>query len=342
MDWISSLAQVFGGCCYNVYLLETLLNENRKAPHSTDVGWVVTFCQFVLVTVVSAYPNVDFSSETRSWRRLYLKSPAIPLLKLLFLVILFFLVSTLTNSVWRFGLSMPIQIIFRSSGTVFTMIVGYLYGGKRYNTGQIMSSLLMSIGTILVVLQGSNNTSSLASVEVNWQFCYGVFVLIVTAVLSAFMGLYNERLYAQYGPLWQETLFYSHFLGLPLFLFFGRTLFSDIQAIWHSQPKYTFHQILILKQAVFLLLNAGSQVICARGVNQLAGISSSLTLTVVLLVRKFVSLAISSYLFGAVPSSQALIGSTLLVIGTIQYSVATVLAKKRSWTEKASGKDKQS
>ena len=107
--------------------------------------------------------------------------------------------------------------------------------------------------------------------------------------------------------------FYSLETWASLFLLFG------------SSKKFNF---LVLRPALLLALNAATQVVCARGVNQLAGRALSLTVVVVLLVRKFLSLVLSSVVFGNRFNLQGYIGSFVLVAGTIQYAMATYKKEK--------------
>ena len=61
-----------------------------------------------------------------------------------------------------------------------------------------------------------------------------------------------------------------------------------------------------------VVVNAVTQYVCIRGVNRLAARSSALTVTIVLNVRKLVSLLLSIWLFGNSLSVGVLIGATLV------------------------------
>lgn len=328
MDWLVSAGGIFGGCCSNVYLFERLVIEAKRSPKVPDMGSLVTLCQFVLVALVSAAPLID---KKGSWKRLYLKQTQIPLLQLLQLAAMYFTVSVLNNSVWRFGLSVPVHIMFRSSSTVISVAVGYYLGGKHYSRAQICSCLLMTAGAMLAISLRSSAPMEWLS-NIDWRFYFGIAVLTFSSVLGSLMGLKTERIYATYGNHWQETIFYNHLFGIPLFALLGGSVFKDLEAVWLSSPKILLlmsPRLELLSQFIMLALNSASQVVCARGVNQLGGLVSSLTVTVVLMVRKFVSLALSAYFFGNHFNRQGYIGAALLVIGTIQYSVATRVTKAK-------------
>lgn len=68
-------------------------------------------------------------------------------------------------------------------------------------------------------------------------------------------------------------------------------------------------------QLGFLALNVLTQYLCIRGVHLLSARSSSLTVTIVLNVRKLVSLLLSIYLFGNQLAVGVLAGAGLVFVG---------------------------
>lgn len=136
------------------------------------------------------------------------------------------------------------------------------------------------------------------------------------------MGLYTQITYSTYGTHWHENLFYSHFLSLPLFLPFFPSLIVQFRQFFESplvrlpplgfQPifpsKYAdtngwssfdpIISILVPKQLLMLIANALTQYACIRGVNFLGARTSALGVTIVLNIRKLVSLFLSIWLFG--------------------------------------------
>lgn len=77
----------------------------------------------------------------------------------------------------------------------------------------------------------------------------------------------------------------------------------------------------IPRQLVFLLLNAATQYVCIRGVNILGSVASALTVTIVLNIRKLVSLLLSVWLFGNVLGSGVLMGATVVFAGGLVYGL---------------------
>jgi solute carrier family 35 (UDP-xylose/UDP-N-acetylglucosamine transporter), member B4 len=173
---------------------------------------------------------------------------------------------------------------------------------------------------MLTYIQGKMDTSSNSSTA---SFVTGLATLFVAQLLSAIMGLYVQATYAKYGPYWNENLFYSHFLSLPLFLPFFPVIWKQFVHLFESRPvtiqipnfaaseivsplelwrsslkQEDFYQFQIPIQVINLAVNALTQYACIRGVNLLAARTSALGVSIVLNLRKLVSLFISIWLFG--------------------------------------------
>ena len=159
-------------------------------------------------------------------------------------------------------------------------------------------------------------------------FSIGLTILFIAQVLSAIMGLYTEETYRIYGPHWRENLFYSHFLALPLFIPFLPSLHRQFLRL-ASSPEIGFlipsaksslplnvqeilSTIRIPRQLAYLTLNVLTQYACIRGVNLLASAASALTVTIVLNIRKLVSLLLSIWLFENQLSVGTLLGAVVV------------------------------
>jgi UDP-xylose/UDP-N-acetylglucosamine transporter B4 len=169
-------------------------------------------------------------------------------------------------------------------------------------------------------------------------FSTGLAILFVAQVLSAIMGLYTEETYKEYGPHWKENLFYSHLLALPLFLPFLPSMRRQFIKLAASPPlgMPTPHEsfsslpfdvqkgmdsIQIPSQLAYLVMNVLTQYACIRGVNLLASAASALTVTIVLNVRKLVSLLLSIWLFGNRLSPGTLVGAFIVFFAGGMYGL---------------------
>ena len=170
-------------------------------------------------------------------------------------------------------------------------------------------------------------SSTESAITFDSEVMTGLVVLFVAQLISAIMGLYVQLTYAKYGTHWLENLFYSHFLSIPLFLPFHADLNQQFQTLQLSATSATFSPstssqssnlskeetqlplLPILPNPPFMTweppallltlgLNSLTQYACIRGVNMLAAKTSALGVTIVLNVRKLVSLFISIWWFG--------------------------------------------
>ncbi|KAJ4272400.1 golgi uridine diphosphate-N- acetylglucosamine transporter [Fusarium torreyae] len=216
------------------------------------------------------------------------------------------------------------------------MAAGYLYG-KRYSQTQVVAVFLLTLGVILAAwsdaqAKGTSESSGRPA------FSTGLLILFVAQVLSAIMGLYTEATYAKYGPQWKENLFYSHALSLPLFLPFAPSMIRTFSHLMSSTPMqlpgvlgFAATKFLVPSQIVFLITNVLTQYACIRGVNLLAAASTALTVTIVLNIRKLVSLLLSIWLFGNQLAPGTLLGAIIVFSAGGLYSVGS---RKKAPAEK--------
>lgn len=213
------------------------------------------------------------------------------------------------------------------------MIIGYLYNGRRYSRGQIASVGMLTIGVAAAAMADAQ-TKGPVHVETDLATTVtGFTILALAMVLSAFQGIYADRLYATYGrDHWKEALFYSHALSLPVFFTSWGQLVGQWRVVAGSPSLVTLHGVQgllglmksemavgiltrIPVQVAYLAMNALTQYLCIRGVHLLSAKSSSLTVTIVLNVRKLVSLLLSIYLFGNHLAGGVLAGAALVFVG---------------------------
>ncbi|WZH39506.1 UDP n-acetylglucosamine transporter [Fusarium acuminatum] len=294
------------------------------------VGTLLTFVQFLFVAVTGFVAQFDKNS------RFFLTPNKVPISRWIFNIILFFTINLLNNHAFSYDISVPVHIILRSGGSITTMAAGYL-SGKRYSQNQVIAVFLLTLGVILAAwsdaqAKGTSENSGRPA------FGTGLLILFVAQVLSAIMGLYTEATYAKYGPQWKENLFYSHALSLPLFIPFAPSMVRTFSHLMTSTPMqlpgvlgFTSTKILVPSQIVFLVTNVLTQYACIRGVNLLAAASTALTVTIVLNIRKLVSLLLSIWLFGNQLAPGTLLGAIVVFGAGGLYSVGS---RKKAPAEK--------
>ncbi|KAH7136645.1 UAA transporter family-domain-containing protein [Dactylonectria macrodidyma] len=311
---ITMLGLIFGGCCSNVYALEAIL--------TTITGTLLTFVQFLFVAVTGFIAQFD-------WKNPYFLAPnKVPIRRWMINIVLFFTINVLNNHAFSYDISVPVHIILRSGGSITTMAAGYLYG-KKYTRAQILAVVLLTFGVILAAWSDSQAKEPKES-SGRPAFSTGLVILFVAQVLSAIMGLYTEATYAVYGPQWKENLFYSHALSLPLFLPFFPSMARTMVHLLRSPPLQTpgifgvaFNLVPVPSQLVYLVTNVLTQYACIRGVNLLAALSTALTVTIVLNIRKLVSLLLSIWLFGNVLAPGTMLGAIVVFSAGGLYTMGT-------------------
>ncbi|KAG5985228.1 hypothetical protein E4U55_000051 [Claviceps digitariae] len=144
------------------------------------------------------------------------------------------------------------------------------------------------------------------------------------------MGLYTEATYRLYGPHWRENMLYSHMLSLPLFLPFMPSMIRNFKSMAQSAPltistpwSFMSAEVKVPGQIVYLGLNVLTQYACIRGVNLLAARTSALTVTIVLNIRKLVSLLLSIWLFDNSLAYGTLAGAIIVFGAGALYSLGS-------------------
>ena len=195
--------------------------------------------------------------------------------------------------------------------------------------------------TLIDNLQGKMKSTS--STKLDSEFITGLMILAVAQLLSAIMGIYSELTYSKYGRHWHENLFYQHSLSIPMFYPFIPSLLEQLKKLVHSEPiqlspsLYQFlhtksnstfgsgdlqlppmalspsvFEVALPKHVFNLVVNAGTQFACIRGVNALSARTSALGVSIALNVRKLVSLCVSLWLFGNKLPPGVLLGAVIV------------------------------
>ncbi|KIY44705.1 UAA transporter [Fistulina hepatica ATCC 64428] len=366
IQWFTTLSLVFGGCCSNAVTLEQLTSEYPQA------GSLITLFQFVLISLNGLRKNVIWTSHGPRFR-----TRRIPLTRYIVMVALHYTISLLNNAAFAYHIPMAVHVIFRSSGLVISMLLGWITSGKKYNVAQVLSVVVVSVGVALTTFSASpSHVASAEAVDAR-TYALGIGILLLALFLAGFLGLAQERTYFRYAhggdpnvPIWQESMFYLHFMALPMFYSVRADLSAQIRALNAAAPLslsislphvipptmtigpglLPFKVFVTSRQPVFwlklpipapyvpLVLNTATQLICSMGVNKLTTTVSSLTVTLILVVRKAVSLILSVMGFGnsrgPVDIVMLLSGAGLVMLGTVGYAFGSSLSKREATRRK--------
>uniref|UniRef100_A0A4W4EBC2 Solute carrier family 35 member B4 n=1 Tax=Electrophorus electricus TaxID=8005 RepID=A0A4W4EBC2_ELEEL len=292
MNTVFAVTLVFVGCCSNVVFLELLV---RDFP---GCGNIVTFAQFAFIAFEGFIFEVNFGR----------KKPAIPLSNYVIMVTMFFTVSVINNCALNFNIAMPLHMIFRSGSLIANMILGIIILKKRYSVSKYLSIVLVSVGIFICTVMSAKQVVSIT-------------MLTFALLMSARMGIFQETLYKKYGKHSKEALFYNHCLPLPGFVLLSTSIYNHAVLFSQSSPV----EIPIIGQSVpvmwlYLLMNVITQYVCIRGVFILTTECTSLTVTLVVTLRKFLSLIISILYFRNPFTAWHWVGTAVVFLGTLLYT----------------------
>lgn len=325
-EFIIILYIVFGGCCSTTFTMESIIKIQKNC------GNIILLFQFSFITLEGLINNLKFNNKKKKFP-LSLKSRKVPLHKWYIMVILFFSSSVLNNLVFKYNISMPIHIIFRSSSIIVNIIMSRLILKKRYTLKQILSVLIVTIGLIITTLNSAKNKNKISEGKVSFNdWIKGIIILIISTIIGSLMGIYQEYIFKKYPNSWKECLFYKHLLSLPIFIF----LIPQIKEQWklfQMTPKNPLNyyisfinmpsfisNIKVQGIWIYVILNIITQYICISSIQKLSSICSSVTLNLILSIRKFTSLIISIILFKNVFPLWSWAGSILVFTGVILYA----------------------
>jgi len=159
------------------------------------------------------------------------------------------------------------------------------------------------------------------SASARWSV--GIVMLTVALFLTVILGQFQENAYLHYGKVWQENMFYTHALSLPMFLIGSGDIIRHIGILINQAP------VLILTLGGYpiywslfsiLIINVFSQYLCLMGVYIVTSNSGTLTCNFAITIRKFVSLIISVFFFNHSFTLSQWIFSGVAFVGVYLYS----------------------
>lgn len=279
---------------------------------------MITFLQFLFIAAHGFIFTAKFGTV----------KPRIGLKDYGILVAMFFVSSVCNNYAFDFNIPMPLHMIFRAGSLIANMIMGIIILHKRYDFSKYLSVFMITLGIILcTIVSGSNvestqvNQTEESSFSVFFWWTLGITLLTVALFISARMGLYQEVLYKRYGKHPDEALFYTHLLPLPFFFLLYNNIWEH-SIIATTSVSYTVPVVGIDLPLLwaYLICNILTQYLCISSVYILTTECSSLTVTLVVTLRKFVSLLFSIVYFRNPFTMYHWIGTLLVFTGTIIFT----------------------
>jgi len=291
---------LFLSCCLNVVSLEHMM---KLVP---SAGSTISFFQFTFI----AFEGLVFYSK-------FFRTPRkIPLQNYLWMILLFFS-STITNMMaLSSNIPMPLHMIFKSGSLVANMLMGYLVLGKTYEKSKTFSVILVSIGICICTF---TSKSSNEDMNVSLMMLLGICFMIFSLITSARLGVYQESIFSTYGKHTREAAFYNHIIPLPIFIFLAPSIIKNI-ILFNETSTYSLLGFQLPIMWYYLSANLVTQYICIRCVFKLSAELSSLTVTLLVTLRKFLSLVISVVYFGNYFATSQWFGACCVLTGTLIYT----------------------
>lgn len=214
-----------------------------------------------------------------------------------------------------------------------------------------------------VVTAGQDMHVALTTNPYTATWCAGLLLLATTVTLNAVLGNVQGLTVRRYGKAPQEGIFYLHTLPLVVLLATMSGALTQEAQVWSASPPC--REVLAtvtwargappvsvewLWQALpaaagdvpimwlFAAVNVLSQWVCVQGVYTLLAWSDPLTSTLIMTVRKVVSLFISVRLFGNTFSPYHWFGAGLVFAASALYSLA---AQSDKPAPKPAGQEKE-
>ncbi|CAJ0937355.1 unnamed protein product, partial [Mesorhabditis belari] len=302
---------VLGSCMGCMVAVEGIAKEDPSAMN------LMTFATFVTISLVGLVTTKKFFTVPNK----------IPFRGYLWVITIFFTVNVINNQALNFHIPVPLHIIFRSGSLLASLLLEVAWRGRRYGTRKYLSVFAITIGIIICTLATSSSDPSGLSYEEASQhyreWTIGISMLVFALFASAFLAIKQQEMYQTYGKHPDEAMFVTHFYSLPFFAF----MWSDIQrsiTAFNASAPFSFGDFSLNIPKFWVLLGIACilQYLCIRFVYNLNATVEALTVTLVVTLRKFLSLIVSIVLYENPFTPMHWFGAALVFGGTACFDDA--------------------
>ncbi|CAJ0601550.1 unnamed protein product [Cylicocyclus nassatus] len=312
----TSILGVLGGCMGCMVFVEKIA---KAEPTSMNL---MTFSTFLFIATQGLFFTSKFFSVPNK----------IPLRGYIPTVITFFTVNVINNQALNFHVPVPLHIIFRSGSLLANLMLSVILLKKKYSLRKYLSVFAITIGIVICTLATSDleKHSGLSYEEAAkhyQEWMIGIGMLIFALLASAYLAICQQRMYETYGKYPEEAMFVIHAVSLPLFSLMGSDIMAAARKFSRSAPFELLGLTLPIPSLwMNLLLSCILQYYCIRFVYRLNSEVEALTVTLVVTLRKFLSLVVSIWWFQNPFTGQHWIGAFLVFAGTLAF--ADIWSKK--------------
>eukprot|EP00928_Gymnodinium_smaydae_P083734 TRINITY_DN66973_c0_g1_i1.p1 TRINITY_DN66973_c0_g1~~TRINITY_DN66973_c0_g1_i1.p1 ORF type:complete len:356 (-),score=32.33 TRINITY_DN66973_c0_g1_i1:219-1286(-) len=343
---------IIGGCMFNIIATEYVLKGDPKA------GNLMTLAEISMVLLQRIPSRLSTKSSFG------IKPLLMPLMSHVQFTVLWSSMSVLSNFAFAYNISIPIFTLVRSCNMIATVLLGRLIFGQRYSWAQLICVAVVSCGIFLASMGEAkalkkattvgctgcsdafpsaaesapvSNDENYAAELAIWGI--GIGILAFVQFVQGLLGHIQSRFYQKYsslaskGDLVDEFMFTSHLVALLPFIFMRNDVGTAARAAFESDPIPALLPWYVPSRVVWLILTSVAQSICLKGVFQTSAIVSPLTLTIILSLRKFLSVIVSVLWFSNPWTLWHSVATVLIFGGAFAYSQApevdTAVDKKK-------------
>lgn len=252
------------------------------------------------------------------WNPEFLFNNQIPARNYLLITVLFFSTNLCNNVALSFQVDMPTVVVIRSGSLVANMIVSIIAFRRSYSLSKYASVGIVTLGVVISTTTTARLKSGGEGGDGDLHTWFiGLFMLGYGLFGSATTGVFQEKLFSRFGKHPQEALFYSNLLGIVGFIPSYNSILDTIREFNSSPSTGTLG---VPSLWVYCLLNVAMQNICVRSIYYLLSEWTSLAVTLVTTLRKFLSLLLSVLLFNNTFTSEHWLSAFLVFSGSALFS----------------------
>lgn len=299
-----ALCLTLTSCCACVILLEKITKESKNSTT------LITFAAYLSIIIQGLILKPHFLTNNK-----------IPVKHYIFITLLFFSTNLLNNLALDYNVDMPTLLIFRSGSLLANMVVSIIAFRRSYPVSKYIAVVMVTGGIILATMASAElKQKGDVSSEGMATWFIGIAMLTYSLFGSAVMGVFQEKLFIKFGKHQEETLFYTHILGLAAFGFNYKQILVSVIDFNTSAPLVILEAASVPRLWVMLSFNVLLQNVCIKCIYYLLSEWSSLAVTLVTTLRKFLSLLLSIYLFSNPFTVVHWMGTGLVFAGSALFS----------------------
>nr|AKN21641.1 slc35b-1 [Schmidtea mediterranea] len=287
----------------NLFTLDILIKQCSQCTY------LLTFIQYISVI------GMQFIIQYKNG----FQKPQISLKQYFKNVILFFIIQILNNRCLSYNVSIALQTIIKSSNLLLNIAAGRFCLNRKYGNNKYVAVILVMLGVFTTTLTDASFHSS----SFSGNMIFGVILLSISLIFSTILPLLQEETFVKYGKHVGEYIFFTHLIGLLPFAFIHHDISQEYQIASNlTSVKINCFRFGSLFFPIWLLflINGLSQFGLLHLYFRLIVTNGSLTVVLLMTIRRFFSLMLSLYVSGVNFHCIQWISTLFVFIGTLIYS----------------------